>query len=75
MKERTLTLLEKIRNLRNHHGLPVCFTLDAGPNVHLLYAPVARERVLEFISENISLLEGGRWIDDHVGNGPVPVEV
>jgi len=34
-------------------GLPVCFTIDAGPNVHLITLPEAQDRLLESIREEI----------------------
>src|SRR5690606_22821198 len=37
MRPNTLAIIERIRSLRETKGVPVCFTLDAGPNVHLLY--------------------------------------
>ena len=37
MKPDTLKIIRNIRTLRNETGLPVCFTLDAGANVHILY--------------------------------------
>ncbi len=37
MQPGTIKIIHKIRNLRKDTGLPVCFTLDAGANVHVLY--------------------------------------
>ena len=33
----SIRLVHFIRKLRSDHGLPVCFTIDAGPNIHMLY--------------------------------------
>ena len=37
MQPDTLKIIQNIRNLRKETDLPVCFTLDAGANVHILY--------------------------------------
>ena len=37
MQPDTLKIIHLIRNIRHNSGLPVCFTLDAGANVHVLY--------------------------------------
>ena len=71
MKPNTLRIIETIRNFRNETQIPLCFTLDAGPNVHLLYPDSEAEKVENFIkSELITFCNQGRWIADHVGDGP-----
>ena len=37
MKPNTLETIERIWQFRKEQGVPVCFTLDAGANVHLLF--------------------------------------
>ena len=71
MKPNTLRIIEAVRNFRNETQIPLCFTLDAGPNVHLLYPESEAEKVENFIkSELITYCNHGRWIADHVGDGP-----
>ena len=71
MKPNTLCIIEAVRNFRNETQIPLCFTLDAGPNVHLLYPGSEAEKVENFIkSELITYCNQGRWIADHVGEGP-----
>ena len=71
MKPNTLRIIEAVRNFRNETQIPLCFTLDAGPNVHLLYPESEVEKVDGFIkSELVTYCNQGRWIADHVGNGP-----
>ncbi|MBR2770898.1 MAG: hypothetical protein IKD78_02615 [Bacteroidales bacterium] len=71
MKPNTLCIIEAVRNFRNETQIPLCFTLDAGPNVHLLYPGSEAEKVENFIkSELITYCNQGRWIADHVGDGP-----
>lgn len=67
----SLAIIRKIRDFRNHQCIPVCFTIDAGPNIHLLYPGDHKARVTEWIRKEIEpLLQNGKWIDDRIGNGP-----
>lgn len=67
----SLAIIEKVRKLRAETGLPVCFTLDAGPNVHLLYPESVKEEVQNFIrDELLPLCEHNQWIHDRIGQGP-----
>ena len=71
MKPNTLHIIEAVRNFRNETHIPLCFTLDAGPNVHLLYPESEAKKVEKFIkSELVTYCNQGRWITDHVGNWP-----
>lgn len=68
----TLLIMEKISQKREQKGWDMCFTLDAGPNVHLLYPERERERVKAFIFDELAgFCEEGQWIDDVTGKGPV----
>ena len=71
MKPNTLRIIEEVRNFRNETRIPLCFTLDAGPNVHLLYPENEAEKVENFIKSNlVTYCDKSRWIADHVGDGP-----
>lgn len=71
MKPNTLRIIEKVRTFRNEAQIPLCFTLDAGPNVHLLYPENEAEKVEGFIKgELVTYCNQDRWIADHVGDGP-----
>ncbi len=71
MKPETLSIIEKIFIFRKDTGLPVGFTLDAGPNVHLLYPESVETEVHDFVSGELrGLLENGYYIHDRVGKGP-----
>ena len=71
MKPNTLRIIEAIRSFRSKTNIPLCFTLDAGPNVHLLYPENEAEKVEEFIKNELAnYCVEGRWIADHVGDGP-----
>jgi diphosphomevalonate decarboxylase len=67
----TLSVIAAVRRFRSSTGIPLCFTLDAGPNVHLIYPISQRETVLQWVREELSVFcENGRFIDDRIGNGP-----
>ncbi|HSV75642.1 MAG TPA: hypothetical protein VLH37_01295, partial [Bacteroidales bacterium] len=76
MKPATLAMIEKIRNFRKGTGINICFTLDAGPNIHLVYLEKDRQAVSEFIDKELAgLCKNGNWIDDMVGPGPVKLSL
>ncbi|MCM8570882.1 diphosphomevalonate decarboxylase [Gramella jeungdoensis] len=70
MKPNTLEIINRIWAYREKTAIPVCFTLDAGANVHLLYPSVNETKVLEFIkNELVAYCENGHYICDLVGEG------
>jgi diphosphomevalonate decarboxylase len=70
MKPNSLELIERVRFFRARTGLPVCFTLDAGPNLHVLYPMHIAKQVQEFIEgECKAYCENGLIIEDEVGDG------
>lgn len=71
MKPNTLNLINEIREFRAETKIPVCFTLDAGPNVHLLYPESETEKVEYYIKNVLAdYCDCERWIADQVGDGP-----
>jgi diphosphomevalonate decarboxylase len=54
IKPNTLFVLEKIRQFRFETGLPIYFTMDAGPNVHLLYFEKDASIVKNWIQNELS---------------------
>ena len=71
MKPNTLCIIEEVRHFRNETHIPLCFTLDAGPNAHLLYPESEAEKVEDFIKNTLlAYCDEGRWMADHVGDGP-----
>ena len=71
MKPNTISVIDKIWEFRKNTNIPVCFTLDAGPNIHLLYPEKHKTAVTEFI--NLELLQftvNNTVIHDKVGSGP-----
>ena len=71
MKPNTLNLINEIREFREETKIPLCFTLDAGPNVHLLYPEQEADKVEYYIKNVLAdYCDRERWIADHVGDGP-----
>ena len=67
----TLRILDKIRAFREQSGLFICFTLDAGPNVHLLYTQDDKDRVMHFIEKELMVYcYDQKIIHDSIGFGP-----
>lgn len=75
MAPKTLEIISLIRNFRAQTQLPICFTLDAGPNVHILYLDSAKEEVLKFLTQKISpLCEDRPILHDQMGQGASVVD-
>lgn len=70
MKPNTLEIINKIWDFRKETGLPVCFTLDAGANVHVLYPKKEEHKIFEFIkNELVVYCEKEQYLCDAVGMG------
>ena len=75
MKPNTLEIINKIWEYRNSTGMPVCFTLDAGANVHVLYPEKHAEKILEFIkNELVAYCENEQYLCDRIGKGASRIE-
>ncbi len=71
MKPGTIEIINKIRQFRKESGIPVCFTLDAGPNVHLIYPYQRKSEVNDFVvSELLVNCARNYYINDETGQGP-----
>ncbi len=72
MQPNSLALISKVRDFREESGLPLYFTLDAGPNLHLLYPAESAVPIKAFIqAELLPFCEERKCIEDRVGNGPL----
>ncbi|WP_288979949.1 diphosphomevalonate decarboxylase [uncultured Flavobacterium sp.] len=70
MKPNTLEIINKIWKFRNETQIPICFTLDAGANVHILYPENVSVKVLQFIQDElVDYCQNGQYICDQIGNG------
>lgn len=74
MRPASLAMIEKVREFRKETSLPLYFSLDAGPNLHLLYPHEIYQDVKSFIDDELlSLCENGEVIEDKAGKGPLEI--
>lgn len=70
MKPNTLQIINKIWEYRAQTNSNVCFTLDAGANVHLLFPEKEKSSVNKFvINQLIQFCQNNHYICDRVGSG------
>ena len=70
MKPNTLEIIHRIWEYRKKSKKHVCFTLDAGANVHVLYPESEKQEVFQFIKDElVAFCENGHYICDRTGNG------
>ena len=70
MKPNTLEIINKIWSFRSRTKIPVCFTLDAGANVHVLYPENVAVETLQFIKDElVAYCQNGQYICDEIGFG------
>src|SRR5699024_3489957 len=74
MKPQTLSIIKHIWNFRKTRDRNLCFTLDAGANVHLLYPENEKEETLRFVRQQLTpYCQDGNYIEDQIGKGAVRV--
>lgn len=70
MKPNTLEIINKIWKFRSETGANVCFTLDAGANVHILYPEAEKKEIMQFIqAELVGYCQNGQYLCDTIGFG------
>jgi len=70
MKPNTLKIINKIWGFRAETNANICFTLDAGANVHVLFPEDEKELVNKFIvNELIQYCQENHYICDRIGIG------
>ncbi len=70
MKPNTLKIINTIWSFRKQSDLHICFTLDAGANVHVLYPENEAKQCIEFIqNELVAYCQNGHYICDRIGFG------
>ncbi len=70
MKPNTLQIINKIWAFREESKTHICFTLDAGANVHVLYPESEKKKVYQFIKDELVVYcENGQYICDRIGFG------
>jgi len=71
IKPGTVSVIEKLTAWRKAKKIPLYFTLDAGPNVHLLYPDEYAGTVQAFVkNELLRYCAEGSYIPDRIGSGP-----
>ncbi len=71
LQPNTLQLIQHLHAFRQDTGHPVYFSLDAGPNLHLLYPQSVEAAVKDFIEGDLKqYCQNEHWIEDGVGSGP-----
>ncbi len=68
--------IERVRRYRRESGVPVYFTFDAGPNMHLLFPRDCQSVVSEFVhTQLLPLCENSIFIEDEIGTGPQKLNI
>lgn len=68
-KPNSIAAMEMIWDFRHQTKLPLYFTFDAGPNLHLIYPEVFKNKIQTFISHELAPL-AVKVIEDERGEGP-----
>jgi diphosphomevalonate decarboxylase len=72
MKPNTLEIINEIWKYREASNSNICFTLDAGANVHVLYPENEKETVELFIENKLSkYCQKNQYICDNAGFGAI----
>lgn len=70
MKPKTMEIINEIWKFRAASNTNVCFTLDAGANVHVLYPELEKHIVYPFIKAKlVPYCQNGAYITDRTGFG------
>lgn len=70
LEPNSLNIINEIRQYRAQSGLPLYFSIDAGPNIHLLYPAEIESRLADFIETRLKpFCINGQIIKDKVGMG------
>ena len=70
MKPNTLEIINSIWKFREETKSNICFTLDAGANVHVLFPAKEKEIVNKFIKSNLTqFCQENHYICDSIGEG------
>jgi len=72
VNQNTIEIINKVREFRHSYKILVGFTLDAGPNVHLIYPEANKQEVEDFIRNHLlDHCENGSCLYDQSGKGPI----
>jgi len=69
----SIELIKRIRNAQQN-GLQMFFTIDAGPNIHLIYPASEKTKIKDFIFNNLyDICDDSKIIFDYCGDGPLKI--
>lgn len=72
----TISLMAIIQEKRQKEGWPVGFSLDAGPNIHLLHPASHQQLIVEWIDKDLkAFCHQGNIIYDNLGQGPELIKI
>ena len=71
LEPNTIEAINKIRQFREDTGIPIFFSLDAGPNVHIVSFANDRNKIKSFLEEISGLSQHESIISDSIGSGPI----
>ncbi|MBK9270754.1 MAG: diphosphomevalonate decarboxylase [Saprospiraceae bacterium] len=75
LQPESIRMIQSIRQFRNDSKIPLAFTIDAGPNIHLLFDPVYESQVIEFIErEWPAYINNDLILKDKMGGGPIKMK-
>lgn len=69
LKPSSLAIISKVREFRTQTRVPLYFTIDAGPNIHLLYPDSFKDVVEGFIKTELRVLCVADSLFDTAGTG------
>jgi len=75
MRPHTISIIQEIWAFRMESKLPICFTLDAGANVHVLYDSRYQKEIQNFINNRLlSYCQNGLYLCSATGGKPEKIE-
>jgi len=74
MEANSIHIIKAIQSFRQDTGTKVYFTLDAGPNIHMLYPAGEKEKVAELRASLLPYCHNETIIEDHIGDGPIKLQ-
>ena len=75
MKAESMSIIQKIKKYREHSGKFITFTMDAGPNVHVLYSEEDQLDIHSFIDKELKpLCVKQQLLYDEMGKGPIKLK-
>lgn len=67
----SLLIIQKIREFRRNTEAKITFTIDAGPNIHVIFPAEEDEIIRPFIENELAAhCINNQFIVDNIGNGP-----